>query len=62
MVLGPYAAQARSVADQDSAVTAMLLQLRADGVPRSEAVKVTVDALKLPKSVIYKAALAITAW
>lgn len=62
VVLGPYDVRARSAADQDSAITAMLLQLQSDGIPRSEAVKVTVDALKLPKSVIYKAALNITAW
>lgn len=62
VVLGPYEAQALSAADQDSAITTMLLQLRSDGLPRSEAVKITVDALKLPKSLVYKTALTITAW
>jgi len=48
--------------EEDQAITAALMELRSDGMARSEAVKVVVNTMQLPKSTIYKAALKIQAW
>ena len=61
-MLGPYLAPMLTADEEDQAITTALMQLRADGMARSEAVKVVVDTLQLPKSIIYKAALKIKAW
>ena len=48
--------------EEDQAITTALMKLRADGIARSEAVKVVVNTLQLPKSTVYKAALKIQDW
>ena len=62
VVLGPYQPIMLTAAEEDQAITTALMQLRGDGMARSEAVKVVVDTLQLPKSTVYKAALKIKAW
>ena len=62
IVLGPYQAPTLTADEEDQAITAALMQLRSDGMARSEAVKVVVNTMQLPKSTIYKAALKIQTW
>jgi len=44
------------------AVTRLLMELRADGISRSEAVKIITQMTGEPKSVVYAAALSIALW
>ena len=63
IVLGPLpAATSPSATDEVGTIRALLFKLKADGVARSEAVRLTVDALQLPKSVVYKVALQVEDW
>ena len=62
IVLGPYQAPMLTADEEDRAITTALMQLRSDGMARSEAVKVVVNTMQLPKSTIYKAALKIQEW
>ena len=63
IVLGPLpAATSPSATDEVGTIRALLFKLKADGVARSEAVRLAVDALQLPKSVVYKVALQVEDW
>jgi|TARA_B110000090_G_C13126466_1_gene348341 16S rRNA C1402 (ribose-2'-O) methylase RsmI len=63
VVLGPKLQdEAREAASDGAALEGILLELQKDGVRRSEAVRMAVDLLGLPKSKVYKAALAMSGW
>jgi 16S rRNA C1402 (ribose-2'-O) methylase RsmI len=66
VVLGPVSAKdtvgdATQESSEDK-LAACLESLRTDGMRRSEAVKLCMEMLKLPKSVVYSKALAIPGW
>lgn len=64
IVVGPHSRGDGSgaSADEKVSVIALLEQLRADGVSRSEAVKLVTEMTKGPKAKVYKTALEIDDW
>jgi len=65
LILGPVSMQdptTDGALNAEERLNTMLLQFKADGVRRSEAVGLCVDMLKLPKRVVYAKALSIQDW
>jgi 16S rRNA (cytidine1402-2'-O)-methyltransferase len=62
LVLGPRPVGANAEQDVEAGAVRTLLQLREDGLSRSEAVKLCAGGCALPKSAVYKLALGLDGW